>query len=195
MSEQTVLVDTAEDLGIDDLPPKWPGFIADDSAAQWAIRKIRGAMAELDRLRHNAQEEAAELNAALRAIDAKLDADSAGPRRTIEFMESLLVAYRRRLEAEDPDLPKTYRLARANLVRRKGRERTTVTDEGAFVTWALDRFPEAVKASPLVSVMGKWGRKDDGTIVSPDGEAVPGVQAVRADDTYAVVLEDEEPES
>src|SRR5574343_413171 len=98
MSEQTIDAPPVE------LPPEWPGFIADDSAAQWAVRKIRGAMRELDRLRHNAQEEAAELNAALRAIDLKLERDSAGPRHTIEFMEGLLVAYRRRLEAEDPDL-------------------------------------------------------------------------------------------
>lgn len=160
-----------------------PWQVVDDSAAEWCLRKIARAHRELRRLEAVADAETS-------AIRAWLDQASAGPARTIEFFESKLVDYRRRLEADDPDLPKTYRLPAGELVRRAGRVRSTVTDPEAFCAWALAEAPEAVTVKPTPGSIVRSDRfeaTDDGAVVdTTTGEIVPGLVVVRGEDTYGV---------
>jgi hypothetical protein len=94
-----------------------------------------------------------------------------------------LVAYRLELEDRDPKLAGTYKLPTVTLSRRKGRMRTIVTNPEQFLSWALENRVSALKIEPLVSGLAEMTRTDDGRIVDDSGEAVPGVEEHRGDDT------------
>jgi hypothetical protein len=117
------------------------------------------------------------------AADAARSSDS-----DVSFFTARLVEYRRQLEDSDPKLPGTYKLPTVALKRTAGRLSVKVLDEAAFIAWATENCPDAVKVTraPLVSGLAGLARKDDGQIVSEDGEVVPGVEERRADDSYTV---------
>lgn len=173
----------APDIGEDFDGDAQPWQVTDDGAAGWALRKIRQANRELERL-----EEVADLEVA--AIRRWHDEASGPPANVVRFFESKLVDYRRRLEAENPDLARTYKLPGGDLTRRAGRARTTVFDEAAFTAWALQVAPEAVALKPLTSPITKSARfktTDTGHVVDlHTGEMVPGVVVTVSDDTYGV---------
>lgn len=163
---------------------EWHG-ITDDTLAQWALGKLSAYTAERDRIRRNAQAE-------VERIQAKALADEKPITDKIDHWTQELIGYRHRLEADRPDLAKTYKLPGGNLVRRAGRKSTVVRDSAAFVEWAIKAAPAALNISPLVSVLTPahgFIRTDEGAIVTADGEAVPGVEIVTADDTYSVSLQ------
>lgn len=155
-------------------PEGWQG-VTDDALAAWAIDRIAAYTAERDRIRANAK-------AYIEQIQADAIADEAPLNDKIGWFTGEVIAYYHGL----PDPPKTYKLPNGQIVRRAGRESTQVTDEEAFIEWAATNAPAAVKLSPLVSGLPKWGHTDDGLIVSPDGEPVPGVRVTRGDDTVTV---------
>lgn len=160
----------------------WHG-ITDDSTAQWALTKLAGYTAELQRLRRNAQAE-------IDRIQAKAADDERPVQDKIDHWQNELTGYFRRLRENDPKL-KTYKLPGGNLTHRVGSKRTTVVDEPAFVEWALENAPAALAYKPQVSVLNVahgFVRTDDGTIVSTDGVVVPGVREERGEDRWGVDL-------
>lgn len=160
---------------------EWHG-ITDDTLAQWALGKLAAYTTERDRIRRNAQAE-------VERIQAKALADEKPITDKIDHWTQELTGYHRRLFDADPKR-KTYKLPGGNLVRRSGRASTKVTDPAVFVEWAIKAAPAALNISPLVSVLTPshgFIRTDEG-IVTADGEAVPGVEIVTADDTYSVSL-------
>lgn len=166
-------------------PAGWTG-VTDDSAAQWALRTLASYHSERDRIRRNAQAE-------VERIQTKALADEKPITAKIDWLTNELTGYHRRLLAADPKR-KTYKLPGGNLVHRKGRTSTVVSDPVAFISWALDSDLEGViKVAPQVSALTPahgFARTDDGTIVSAsDGEVVPGVSVVTGDDSYTVNLE------
>lgn len=152
--------------------------IGGDREATWALRKLAAAHAERDRIMAVAGEEIAR-------ITAWRNAAVRGPEADIDFFEAVLIDYRRRLEAENPNLPQTYKLPGGVITRRRSPVRAEVLDPEAFTAWALVHDPAAVKVTPLVSALGSYQRTDEGDVVSPDGEVVPGVHVVGGDDRYA----------
>lgn len=151
-----------------------------DNTAMWAIDKIHTATEERDRIRRNAQHQ-------IEQIQAKALRDEATATRTIDYMTGKLIAYRRRLEAANPKLPKTYRLANGDLTVRAGRASVKVIDESAFVDWATDNRPSALTYKPKVSALKDCARTDDGYLVVKDsGEIIPGVVEITAEPTYTV---------
>lgn len=172
--------DTVIDLTPDDAPTGYQG-ITDDSLASWAFRKLAAYQREVDRIRRNAQEQ-------LDAIQAKARRDEKTAADKVAWFRSELVAYRHKLEAERPDLPGTYKLPFGDLTRRKGSLSVIVDDPAVALPWVRENAPEALGDSIKVSTFRGWKRTDDGQIVSPAGELVPGVVEKRGPDSYGITL-------
>jgi hypothetical protein len=164
----------------EDAPHGYQG-ITDDSLASWAFRKLAAYQREVDRIRRNAQEQ-------LDAIQAKARRDEKTAADKVAWFRSELVAYRLKLEAERPDLPGTYKLPFGDLTRRKGSLSVVVADKELAVPWVRQNAPEALGDSIKVSTFKGWPRTDDGEIIAPTGEPVPGVVEKRGPDTYGVTL-------
>lgn len=159
-----------------------------DNTATWALRKLAQQRDELDRIDAAADAEIARIKAWQE--DAKRPVE-----RAAAFFEGKLISYRRRLEAANPKLPKTYKLPAGDIAVRAGRPSVKVTDETAFVAWAIDNAPDALSYRPKVSALKDMDRADDGHLVEPEtGELVPGVVEVTADPTYSVKPATPEPE-
>lgn len=180
MSDLAPTDDTVIDLTPDDAPTGYQG-ITDDSLASWAFRKLGAYKREVERIRRNAQVE-------VDTIQAKAQRDEKPLADKIAWFTAELVAYRHKLEAERPDLPGTYRLPYGDLTRRKGSLSVVVDDPAAALPWVRENAPEALGDKIKVSTFKGWKRTDDGTIVSPSGEPVPGVIEQRGPDSYGVAL-------
>lgn len=157
-----------------------------DRLANWALGKLAAAQAEDDRLRQLAEAERA------RVTEWEDDARRA-VRHDIDFFTGKLIDYRRQLEADDPKLPRTYKLPGGSITVRAGRDRLTVTDEAALVEWALEH-PEmgALSMKPLTSKLADLPRvvfEDEGpgcVIDTTTGAAIPGVVVTPGQPTYGV---------
>lgn len=171
------LLATGPDLSSDDERERW--VCDDDDKAGWALRKLAAAEAERERIKRLAQAEIARIEAWATDADRQVARD-------VDFFTSQLIGYRRRLEASDPKLPKTYKLPAGSIARRAGRTSVKVVDERAFVEWAYEAKPDALTMRPKVSALADYP-DTSGYIVDPDtGEQVPGVERVRGDDHYEV---------
>ncbi len=153
-----------------------------DRTATWALRKIREAEAELDRIDQLARDEHQ------RIADWATEAMH-GPCRTIAFFTGHLVRYRRDLEADNPKLPATYKLPDGNLTRRASPVRVIVDDEQAFLEWAGHHAPQLVKRTALPGELRQWrhtvGAEPGESDISDDtGERVPGVHVRRDEPRY-----------
>lgn len=161
--------------------------IDDDELANWALRRLAAAQNEIARIRHAARTEIAR-------VEAWADDAEQAVRHDVDFFTGRLIDYRRRLEAADPKLAKTYKLPAGSISRRAGRAKVQVLDEAALTAWALKECPEAVAVRVLTTPLADQRRyqpvgnvDDDGTrvLVDADGAVVPGVQVVTGPDTYA----------
>jgi len=150
-----------------------------DNTAVWALRKLAAQEAEIERIRRTAQAEIERVQAwALTAEN--------GPARAADFFRSKLIDYRRRLEADNPALPKTYRTPAGDIAVRAGRTSVKVIDESQFVDWAVDHKPSALTYKPKVTGLKDFPRSGEQIIDPETGEAVPGVASHTADPTYSV---------
>jgi hypothetical protein len=174
---------------IDDEQTREDYRVGGDREATWCFRKIAQAERECARI--------VELAAAERDRIDDWEAAAVGPHhKTIEFFTSKLIQYRRALEADDPKLPGTYKVPGGAITRRKGRDRVEITDETAFVVWALDTDPEAIKVTPLKSRLTAKEAPyvvrggDELRFVDPStGEYVAGAVLVRGEPSYDVKLD------
>ena len=155
-------------------PSGWQGVI-DDSTAAWALARIAEKVTEIDRLRRNAQ-----------AYIDQIQADALRDEKPLTDAVAYLEGELRRYYESLPGQPSTYKLPTGKIERRAGRPSTKVTDAAAFLAWAVERCPAAVKRTPLVSVLKDFARTDDGALVTPDGEPVPGVEVVVGEPTVSI---------
>lgn len=155
-------------------PSGWQG-ITDDALAVWALDKLAAHSAERDRLRSN-------VAAYIQTIEDDLRSDLKQHDDAIAWLEGEVRRYYEAL----PDPPATYKLPNGRIERRKGRPSTKVVDVDAFVEWAESAAPEAIKRSPLTSPLKGWDVTDDGQVVSPHGEIVPGVEVVVGEPTVSI---------
>ncbi len=176
-----------------DLPPDYPEDLSStaiaehwtvttDTQAVWAMRKLAKAQAE-DRRIHDMYAEEIE------RLELEREMALRGPRRDFEFFAGLLIDYRRRLEADDPKLPKTYKLVGGAITRRHQGERVGIVDPVAFSAWAKDNRPDAVKLTPRVSELRTVDLVDGKVVDRVTGEVVPGTTVIDATETYAVKVE------
>jgi Bacteriophage Mu Gam like protein len=153
--------------------------IHSDREAAWALRKLAAALAETQRIAQAAADE-------IDALKAWRDAAVAGPQRDAAFFEAALVRYRVELEGRNPELPKTYKLPGGVIARRKQPDQYQVTDEPTFVAWALDTGHEhLLHIEPRTTGLKAFTANDEGTLVTAEGEVVPGAERVVRDDAYS----------
>ena len=184
MSAVTVDPDEALDaflsegvLGGDEQP------LGSDPLATAVMYRMTRAMTEADRIKAAAD--------AQRERIAQWEADALRPvLNEAQRCDELLVSYYQALLRENPKLPKTYPIPGGTISRRKGVDKVEVVDESAFITWAQDNAPQALsnpKPRPLVSELkgAMWDHTDDGKVVSPDGQPVPGVAVVAGVERFA----------
>lgn len=166
-------LDSHRELPETDTEPSSGFAIADDNAAVWALRKLRTARTELDRIEalHAAETE---------RLDAWATDASATPAKTVDAMTYLLTEYRRRLEAENPGRPGGYKLPGGVLKRAKATPRLTITDVADLADWCEAHAPDLVTTETKVSASGvkKLIEHDElGRWVDPTtGEVIPGVE-------------------
>lgn len=185
---------------LDPMPAAAQRFIVDDEAkAEWALRKLARAEAEMARDRALATEEIAK-------ISSWLEERSAVILRRIEFFSSLLVEFHTNEIAADPNR-KTISLPSGTLRARKAADRWVIEAPEVFITWAKDNLPEAVrvKESPAlaeiksqlavskVACTTEDGQPGFYASVPDTGEIVPGVTVVPVPGglTYSVQAGDE----
>lgn len=173
--------ETAPPLGDPDRE-RWK--ITGDRSAAWAMRQLAARNAEIDRIEGLARDE-------YDRIDAWAADASHGARADAEFFAAHLKAYYADLYDADPKLPKTYPIPGGKLQRRKNPDRVEVTDEDAFVGWALDSHQfDLLNVKPLKSVISDAAKSkhvvvtQDGAIVvdTSTGETMPGVRVVTGDE-------------
>jgi hypothetical protein len=165
-------------------------FVIDnDSKANWALRRLAGVQAEAARVREQAREQHALID---EWEERELDAIGRDERR----FEGMLGDYwRRQLEPEVDRLmatgltfdeawskikTKSIKLAAGTLSAAKGRDSIVIEDDEDFVTWARENALYDVlnvTYRPAKDALAKYNRRD-GSLVTPDGEKVPGVQVV-----------------
>lgn len=171
-------VDVAGTPDLDDDEARQAWRIHSDREAAWAMRKLAAAVAETERVTQAAADE-------IDALKAWRDAALAGPTHDAEFFEAALVAYRLELEERNPELPKTYKVPGGVIARRKRPDTYRVTDDQAFIAWALDTGLEhLLHIEPRTSGLKAFTANDEGTLVTADGEVVPGVEHVVGTDAY-----------
>ena len=175
------------ELDTDDHDSRAGFHITDDATANWALRLLAATEAERERLRSGIELEIQRLEARRVALLGPVESK-------VSWLRGVLASYYRDLERQrGAGMPKTYRLAYGALKRRAGSDRAEVTDDAAFLAWAVTECPEAVRVpepKPLVSALStKAGfRKVDGMVVDPNGQEVPGVVVHHGEPTYTVDL-------
>lgn len=161
--------------------------IQDDDHANRKLWKVTRDRIEIDRLKAEGAAAIAEAKEWLAEVTGPVQA-------RIDRNIGLLVDYRHRLEADDPALPKTYRLRRGDLTRRQQPEKVAVTDVEEFHAWCvanghrdLVRVTVEVDKAALLRLPFPHIDQGDGTaILETDNGAVPGVVLVRDEDRYGV---------
>jgi len=165
-----------------------PGWrVDDDNAAAWAFRKLATLEADVERLNAQADDERAR-------IDAWVADATSGASRGVTALTGHLVDYYRRVVDADPDTPKTYRVLGGRLSRRltPGRLEVVAPDEVCELLEAVG-LGDLVVTSTRVSARDvaaaiKDGRlvvTDDGSIITADGEPLPGLVQHAGADKYA----------
>lgn len=149
--------------------------VTDDAMAVWALGKRAKLEAEIKRIRENTQRFIDEVQADASAAEATLASKMA-------WFDAELRGYYEGLH----NPPGTYKLPNGSIKRNTPRQSTKVVEPDSFVPWALENAPETLKYEPRVSEMKAWARTDDGCILSPDGEVVPGVQVVTGEPTFTI---------
>ena len=113
--------------------------IADDSTAEWALRKVLEAKAEKDRLTELVKAEAAKLKTHQELIDKKYE-NSTG------FLMAHLFRYFNTVEHKNTKTQETYQLLSGKLVFKKPKLEANKSED-ALLAWCKNNAPEYVKTS------------------------------------------------
>lgn len=147
--------------------------ITDDSSADWAGRKLKAAR---DRIAANnalADDEIHRVEAWLVDVNSTLTADA-------HYFEWLLTQYALEVRAADPKR-KSIKLPTVTMSTREPRATVTITDEDELKAWAKAHRPELIRITETTDKPALNKLRDGDTVVTPDGEIIPGVEVVKAD--------------
>lgn len=145
--------------------------LTDDDAADWALRKLAKARADIEQAERMADERK-------KLIDRWLQDSTASDCQTVEFFTGLLSEYHSRVLADDPDR-KTLDLPSGRVKSRTYKPAVVIDDLDELVEWLVevDRADE-ITWTPKVGVrkVRKFVTAHDGDPVDMDlGERVPGL--------------------
>ena len=195
--DQAVTAVEAADRGEDHHQP-WQ--IDDEGAADWAARKIQQARADIAAKK-------AQRDLIVQQADAWLEQETVQLDRRARFFEGRLIDWLRREIDADPKGKKSRVLpCGVKVARTAGRRTVDVFDEAEFIAWAkstnhhmLVRVKESVDkkavkdaAFDVLAISDsdaiEWQATDEGVLLTPDGEKVPGLAATTTPDSYRVTV-------
>lgn len=149
----------------------WPERfrIFDDSAAAWAMRKLRSIRKRQDSNRIIAEDEIDRIQSWLDDVNGPLDVHAT-------YFESILRDYAIRVRENPDDGRKTLNLPAGKVSTRPGSDRWEI-DADTFLPWARENHPDLirVKEEPALSEIKAAILVESGTPHTEDGEVVPGV--------------------
>lgn len=136
-------------------------FIIDnDSKAEWAIKKIKEAQDEHDRILALITEEEQKLALRKDQIAKKLESDTS-------YLKYLLNNYMQTVTCKESKTQKTYQLLSGKLVYKYGGTEW-VKDDDAMLAWAKKDMPELVKVKESVD----WAALKKTISVTDNGEVI-----------------------
>lgn len=160
------------------------GFKIDtDVKADWAVRKIKDAAEERDRLLALVAERMTELEEQKAMIEEKYEKDT-------EWLKGQLWIYCQQVKTKDTKTQSTYQLLSGKLkIKRGGIDYKRDNEE--LLKWAKDSSPEFVKVKTDESIdwaaLKKTVSVYDGNVISNEtGEVIPGITPVQKEDTFEV---------
>lgn len=196
----------ADDLDIDETPnveqDQSRRHIRDDDHAHAVARKAREHADRIAEKEAQYRRFRAKLDAEIAELDDWLTDVTAGDRRELTFREGQLDEYLHTL-ADGATKQVTHKLPFVDLVFKPGSPSVAVDDKDAFIAWAAEHEPGALRTTdpkPAETHVDKDALKqlvgdgrpyqvtEDGEVFNPfAGEVVPGVRIVRTP-TYSVTF-------
>lgn len=157
--------------------------IQDDSAASWAMRKLRAIRSKQAENKQMAVDEHARIDLWLDEVNDPLDRDA-------KYFEAILTDYAIRVRENPDDGRKSISLPTGKVATRQGSPKYTV-DAEMFLPWARENAPHLirVKEEPSLSAIKEYVvaaddapvATSDGVAITSDGEIVPGVHVSSSD--------------
>lgn len=167
-----------EDMGYEDNTEEGDtGFsIVSDLQAEWALKKIKKAAEERDRLVELANKEIEELTKQIEAFEQRYKSDTG-------FLQSKLFEYFTKVEHKETKTQETYKLLSGSLVLKKPTQKMVKNDEklAEFLEEYAPEYIEVVKKPKWGEFKKELSIQDGKVINNQTGEVIP-------DD--AVTLED-----
>lgn len=172
----------ADEAGVEDPDERVMRWrIEDPGSAEWAMRRFGEAAARLAEIETQAREWRDR-------VDAWAKAESAEPgRREAYFAERLTEWAKRQRRATGVA---TSRVPSGSVATRAAQPRIEVVDAEALASWIEANLPtiaeEIVRrtVSVPVTAVRKLGHTKDDLLVTPEGEAVPGVHVTQPDPEF-----------
>lgn len=163
-----------------------PGrFVIDnDGKAEWAVKKIKEAEDEHERLIALIEQERAALDEKKARFDAALERDTA-------FLKAALDGYMRTVKCRSGKTQDSYQLLSGKLIRKKAGVDFSV-DSDALAGWLRESGREDFLA---VTVKPMWGEikkrlaadpESGAVVIAETGEVVEGVTAVEKPETFSI---------
>lgn len=163
-----------------------PGrFVIDsDEKAEWALKKIREAEDEHERLIALVEQERAALDEKKARFDAALERDTA-------FLKAALDGYMKTVKCKESKTQESYQLLSGKLIRKKAGVDFDVDSE-ALAGWLRESGREDLLA---VTVKPMWGEikkrlaadpESGAVVIAETGEVVEGVTAVEKPEAFTI---------
>lgn len=160
-------------------------FVIDsDELAEWALKKIKEAEEEHDRLVALVEQERAALDDKEAKFDKALERDTA-------FLKFALSDYMRTVKCKATKTQESYQLLTGKLIRKKASVDYKVNDE-ALVGWLREnKHDELIN----VTVKPRWGEikkmlvadpESGAVVIGETGEVIDGVTAVEKPETFSI---------
>lgn len=160
-------------------------FVIDsDEKAEWAVKKIREAEEEHDRLAALIEQERAALDEKKAKFDAALERDTA-------FLKAALSDYMRTVKCKATKTQESYQLLSGKLIRKRAGVDFSVDSE-ALAGWLRESGREDLLS---VTVKPMWGEikkrlaadpESGAVVIAETGEVVEGVTAVEKPETFSI---------
>lgn len=160
-------------------------FIADDSTAEWAIRKIKEDEAERDRLVKLANEEIIQMQNRIKDIMAEYDAKTS-------FLKAKLYGYMAVCETRKTDTQESYKLLSGKLVKKYASASITKPTDAnmdACIAYAATNYPEFVRTTKSIDWTGfkKMFKLDGDTVINPTtGEVIDFIPVTEIEEKFEI---------
>lgn len=174
----------SELLKVEETPVRERFEVDNDMKAEWVLTKIRHIRAEQNK-------ENAELTRQMQFYKDQMDANDKKADEEVAFFESMLIPYfADRMDNGFTKATKTqttYKLPTGKMVLKKQAPEYT-RDNVILLPWLKENLPELVKVeeSPNWAELKKAVTVVGDTVVTKDGEVVPGVKVTEREDKFEV---------